>query len=264
MKDVLGDRMKRQYEDRTRFFLPRRTYTIIRLDGKAFHTLTRGMEKPFDPNFVRCMDKTALALCRKIQGAQLGFVQSDEISILMTDFDKHETEAWFDGNLQKIVSVSAGWASAHFTDNLVEQLFANIEWIADAPPSIPCFDARAFTIPDPVEVGNYFVWRQKDAMRNAISMVGQKYFSAKELHGKSGQFIIDMLGDGGIELHEYPEGCTRGRWVWQDDFVKEVEGGPNHGTVVNTTEWRCTAAPVFTDRLATLYEHIPLLKIWET
>ena len=111
MKDDLGTRMKTQYEQRTRTWLPRRTYTIIRLDGKAFHTFTRGMERPYDERFMNAMDYTAMHLCLDIQGAVMAYVQSDEISILLTDFDKITTDAWFDGQVQKIVSVSASMAS---------------------------------------------------------------------------------------------------------------------------------------------------------
>lgn len=111
----LGDRMKKQYEDRSRIYLQRRTYTIIRIDGKAFHTYTQGLERPFDSKFCRDMDKTAEFLCRNIQGAQFAFVQSDEISILLTDFETIATEAWFDANLQKMCSVSASLATASAT-----------------------------------------------------------------------------------------------------------------------------------------------------
>src|SRR6185369_1764528 len=98
--DALGDRMKSQYENRTRYYLPRRTYTIVRVDGKAFHTLTRGMEKPFDNHFANCMTGTCEYLFDEIGGSQLAYVQSDEISVLLTDFKEIDTQAWFDGNLQ--------------------------------------------------------------------------------------------------------------------------------------------------------------------
>src|SRR6185503_13990478 len=107
MNNSLGDRMKRQYEDRTRVMLPRRTYTIIRVDGKAFHTFTRHCEKPNDKALAHALDGAARRLCEEAQGAQLAYLQSDEISVLLTDFMLPTTDAWFDGNLQKIVSVSA-------------------------------------------------------------------------------------------------------------------------------------------------------------
>src|SRR5579859_3516902 len=102
MKDDLGDRMKSYYEDRTRISLPRRTFTIIRIDGKAFHTYTQGLKRPFDVELIEDMDLTTKFLCENIQGAKFAYVQSDEISIALTDFDKITTDAWFNGNLQKM------------------------------------------------------------------------------------------------------------------------------------------------------------------
>jgi tRNA(His) guanylyltransferase len=114
MKDQLGDRMKDFYEDRTRYKLARRTNTIIRIDGKAFHTYTKGLQRPFDQGLMEDMDKTTEYLCQNIQGAKFGYVQSDEISILITDYDDIDTHAWFDGNLQKMASIAASLATAKF------------------------------------------------------------------------------------------------------------------------------------------------------
>jgi len=113
-KDSLGDRMKGHYENRTRYLLPRRTYTVIRVDGKAFHAYTKGCDRPYDSMLSEDMDFTAVALCRQIEGAAIAYVQSDEISLLLTDFADNQTQAWFDGNLQKLVSLSAAIATAHF------------------------------------------------------------------------------------------------------------------------------------------------------
>lgn len=105
MNDALGDRMKKFYENITRIFLPRRTYTIIRVDGKAFHNYTNNLDEPFDYGFIDDMNDVARYLCKNIQGAKFAFVQSDEISVLITDFEKIGTSAWFDGNVQKMASV---------------------------------------------------------------------------------------------------------------------------------------------------------------
>ena len=114
MKDSLGDRIKGHYENRFRHHLPRRSYTILRVDGKAFHTYTRGCERPFDFALMEDMDFTAKAMCEQIQGCKLAYVQSDEISLVLTDFDTLQTDAWFDGNIQKMVSISAAIATAEF------------------------------------------------------------------------------------------------------------------------------------------------------
>jgi tRNA(His) guanylyltransferase len=195
MNDKLGSRMKSQYEMRSRTFLPRRTYTIIRLDGKAFHTFTRGMKRPYDENFIYAMDDTARFLCEEIQGCKMAYVQSDEISLLLTDFATITTDAWFDGQVQKMVSVAASMATGKF-NNLMLQLqdyAADIEGHDLENQKLAFFDARVFTIPDPVEVENYFICRQKDAMRNAVSMVAQSMFSHKELQGKSQRTMEEMI-----------------------------------------------------------------------
>jgi tRNA(His) 5'-end guanylyltransferase len=233
MKDELGDRMKGNYEDRTRFSLPRRTYTIIRVDGKAFHTLTKGMPKPFsalfkDNVFNGFMDKAAKALCKHIQGAQFAYVQSDEISVLLIDFEKTTTDAWFDGNIQKMASVAASIATAAFNKarliHLFERGFAmefpeiktlDGETIAKMIEIIKVgeFDARVFTIPDPIEVENYFIWRQKDATRNSVSMAAKSLYSTKELEGKSSSDKQDMIHAKGENWNDLPDGFKRGRLI---------------------------------------------------
>ena len=177
MTQSLGDRIKQNYENRNRTYLTRRIPVIMRLDGKAFHTLTRNCEKPFDDNFINCMENTAVYLLNNIQGAKCAFVQSDEISILITDFDRLNTDAWFGYSIQKMTSVSAAMASVTFTN----------EW-----GNIGLFDSRVFNIPKE-EVRNYFIWRQKDWTRNSIQMFARSYFSHKELYKKSTSDIHEML-----------------------------------------------------------------------
>src|SRR5580658_4331157 len=104
--DSLGDRLKSNYENRTRYSLPRRTYTVIRVDGKAFHSYTRGCVRPYDEALMSAMDAATMGLCESMQGVCLGYVQSDEISLLLADFADAKTEAWFDGCVQKIASIS--------------------------------------------------------------------------------------------------------------------------------------------------------------
>jgi len=110
-KDSLGDRMKSFYEDRFRLQLPRRTNILIRIDGKAFHTYTKGLNRPYDTDLMDDMNETTKFLCENIQGAKMGYVQSDEISILITDYDDIDTQGWFDYNLQKMCSISASLAT---------------------------------------------------------------------------------------------------------------------------------------------------------
>lgn len=203
MKDNIGDRMKEQYENRTRYFLPRRTYTIIRLDGKAFHTYTRHFERPFDKKFTQTMDETAEYLLNNIQGASLAYVQSDEISLLLTDFETIQTDAWFNGNIQKIVSVSAAMASSYFN------------YIIESKNNLALFDSRTFTIPDKTEVKNYFIWRQKDNIRNSIQMLAQSLYSHKELTGKTIQDQHDMIHEKNKNWAKEPDRFKNGNTLYK-------------------------------------------------
>jgi len=248
-KDALGDRMKSSYENRTRYFLPRRTYTVIRLDGRAFHTYTRGLDRPFDAGLMEHMGLTARFLCEQITGVALAYTQSDEISLVLTDFATPKTEAWFDGNLQKITSVSASLATAKFNEL--------------RPGKLAVFDSRAFTIPDPVEVGNYLVWRQQDATRNSISMAAQAYFSHKQLHGKSSNAMQEMLWAGhGVNWNDYDPRFKRGAIVYprvEVGAVRYVDKRTAETRVAEDVQrrvWTVEAAPIFT-RDAFLSEHIP-------
>ena len=200
--DNLGDRMKAFYEDRYRIFIPRRTNVLIRIDGKAFHTYTKGLKRPHDIGLSDDMDATTKYLCENIQGAKFGYVQSDEISILISDYKDITTDAWFDNNLQKMCSIAASMATAKF--NQLRLIRQGLEWKEKGydetlPPEniknmkLATFDARVFVIPEQEEVVNYFIWRQQDATRNSISMAAQSMFSHKTLHGKSSTEMQDMM-----------------------------------------------------------------------
>ena len=223
MKDELGKRMKENYENRTRIYLPRRTYTIIRLDGKAFGTFTKGLDVPFDRDFTWLMNTTAQFLCSEVQGAKLAYVQSDEISLLLTDFAEDGTQAWFDGNIQKITSVSASLATWFFNERMNAMIdnHSKTKFLgAKGGPKLALFDSRTFTISDPVEVENYFVWRQKDAIRNSISMLAQSLYSQKELNKKSQADMLGMIILRGKDWGALDGGYKRGRLVTS----KEVTG----------------------------------------
>jgi tRNA(His) guanylyltransferase len=267
MKDEIGDRMKAFYEDRTRFLLPRRTYTIIRIDGKAFHTYTRGLVQPFDQGLIEDMDATACYLCKNIQGAKFAFVQSDEISILLTDFDKIGTDAWFDGNIQKMVSVAAGLATAEF--NRLRLLRKFDTTIATAGTIMDLFkwatfDARIFTIPCDYEVENYFIWRQKDAVRNSISSVAQSFYSQKELEGKNGDQKQELIFQKGINWNDYSPKYKRGRFIFKQQFevVPDIKL-PNNVPPIDSfqpvirTRWVADECPTFTQDREFLLKYIP-------
>lgn len=235
-KDPLGQRMK-EYEATTRLTLPRRSYTIIRVDGKAFHTYTKGLERPFDDGLVEDMNTTAIALCKNIMGAEFAYVQSDEISVLINDFGSTGTQAWYGNNLQKMCSVSASIATDAFNRARLLRAFKEyddgvyqdddgalfyvsttnyLETIKTA-----LFDSRVFQIPQLVEVENYFIWRQKDAVRNSISSVAQSMYSHKELNGKSSKMQQEMIFQKGINWNDYDAGVKRGRLIVKEEYKLE-------------------------------------------
>ncbi len=181
---TLGDRMK-DYEKTSNFFLQRKIPVMGRLDGKAFHTLTRNLDRPFDEMFHRCMVGATKALCGKIQGCQVGYTQSDEITILLVDWQTKTTDAWFGYRLQKMCSVAASIASVAFNQAWEVENGSN-------PPAPAYFDARFWNIAKE-EVNNVFLWRQRDAEKNSISMLAQAHFSHKELHKKNSSDKQDML-----------------------------------------------------------------------
>ncbi len=210
-RDNLGDRMKR-YEDVTRYHVLRRTPVIIRLDGKAFHTFTKGLKHldptmdktPYSIKMHEVMTATTIALVHEIQNVQLAYTQSDEISLLLRDWDKHETEQWFDAGIQKMISVSAAIASVTFN------YFFNELRIPQSYSDLAKFDARVFNLPKE-EVTNYFIWRQQDASRNSVQMYGRHYFSHKQMHGKNNSQVQDMLmKEHGFNWNDAPTWSKRG------------------------------------------------------
>ena len=199
--DDLGKRMK-GYEQIPKISLMKRTPVAIRIDGKAFHTFTRGMKKPFDDILISSMQETTKYLCENIQGCVFGYTQSDEITLILTDYETFETSAWFDNEVQKLCSISASMATMKFNQIFSSKVYnhrvvSQEDWdyldiLYKAKNKGAMFDARCFNIPKE-EVTNLVYWRQLDATRNSIQMVGQANFSQKELHGKSCNYIQDML-----------------------------------------------------------------------
>lgn len=193
--DSLGDRIKLNYEGRAKTQLLRRTPVIIRVDGKAFHTYTRGCTKPFDQDLIDCMAGAARSVAEQMQGFKMAFIQSDEASFLLTDYDDITTEAWFDYKVQKMASVAASLMTAYFNQEVqIKRSYAEAHQMECSLKSgIPaCFDARCFNIPE-AEISNYFLWRAQDWARNSIQMLARANFSQAQLHGKNREGMHEML-----------------------------------------------------------------------
>jgi tRNA(His) 5'-end guanylyltransferase len=259
--DSLGDRMKSFYESIYNIAMPRRTNVIIRIDGKAFHTYTRGLKKPYDTGLNDDMDATTKYLCQNIQGCKCGYVQSDEISLLLTDYDRIETDAWFSNKIQKMASIAASMATSQFnklrTIRMLKESDINnainlIENMRQAE-----FDARVFVIPSKEEIVNYFIWRQQDATRNSISTLAQSYFSPKELHGKKTNDMQDMLMlEKNINWNNESVRFKRGGFIRKitsviDYKVLSFDVMANNevssrGTGTTRTEWQAVEIPIIT------------------
>lgn len=243
--DDLGIRMK-DYESRNQYFLQRRTPVAIRVDGKAFHTFTKGFEKPFDEVLGRAMRETMKYLCKNIQGCVLGYCQSDEITLILIDYKNLNSDAWFGYRTDKMCSIAASMATMAFNKFFYEAvqdwywedpLVTNLklpskenlkEIYTKALDKGAMFDARVFNIPKE-EVANLIYWRQLDATRNSIQMVGQANFSHNELQNKSCKVIQEMLFQKkDINWNDFPTHLKRGSCCVKVEFsttcAKTVDG----------------------------------------
>lgn len=265
VNDELGKRMKEFYEAVPKTRLVRRTPVAIRIDGKAFHTFTRGFEKPFDEVLGRAMRETMKYLCENIQGCVLGYTQSDEITLILIDYKKLISSAWFDYEVQKMCSIAAsmatmafnkafekevnGWKTKTFPTSYLGHLNAPItnddvkllNTYNEAINKGAMFDARVFNIPKE-EVANLIYWRQLDATRNSIQMVGQANFSHKELQNKSCNQIQDMLfQERDINWNDFPTHLKRGSCCVKTDvsvtFATENEDGSVTTGAVERPHW---------------------------
>lgn len=222
----LGDRMK-EYENVANYSLYSRTPIILRVDGRAFHTLTKGMEQPYDEKFITLMNYTTIEVFESLPDAVLGYVQSDEISIVLCPYANYETEPVFSARIQKICSVASSVATQAFIKTLYE---ANNEWSEKYINRNITFDCRCFNLQKD-EVLNYFLWRQQDCKRNSILSAAQKFLGKKNIHGlKTPELIDKMLADLNIDY-----------WTTIPDFVHygrscyRVEG---YGTKIDVLNFR--------------------------
>jgi tRNA(His) 5'-end guanylyltransferase len=223
--------MKR-YEMATR--LPDNTPLILRLDGRAFHTLTRQFEKPYDLNFIAMMDAVGTAVCESVQNCRLAYLQSDEISVLI--LNRIESSCWFDNQIQKICSISSSLAASVATKFAIERGFRFKEI---------CFDSRVNVYP-PKEVVNYFIWRQKDWERNSIQMLARSLYTHKQLNGKSQVEMHDMIFAKGQNWNDLPAILKRGRCVVKIKTTEEIHNQHFDGPVERSRWVVDQKIPIFT------------------
>lgn len=239
VNDELGKRMKR-YEAIPQISLMRRTPVAIRIDGKAFHTFTKHLNKPWDDIFQKSMQETMKYLCQNIQNCVFGYQQSDEITLILTDYETLTTDAWFGYEVQKLCSISASMATLKFNKAFADNAskWCNDFWEAwnrskeeadyfdtlnECVRKGAMFDARCFNIPKE-EVTNLVYWRQVDAVRNSIQSMGQAYFSHKQLMNKNTKEVRQMLEDNGTLWEDRPVAerrgvaCLKGEDGWYIDY----------------------------------------------
>lgn len=269
--DALGDRMK-GYENISRNYLTRRVPVIIRLDGKAFHTFTRGFQKPFDPVLMKAMQRTMQYLCENIQGCVFAYTQSDEITLVLTDYSTIKTDAWFGYNIQKMASIAASMATFAFSKNMADsisdfvyehslddQISPEFDSIASeelfetycyANYKGAFFDARVFSVPKD-EVTNCLIWRQQDATRNSIEAVGQANFSHNQLHKKNCNMIQEMLfQEKGINWNNLPTVCKRGACCYKVEKKEEMVNPRKADEIITVVRRRWEIdlePPIFTE-----------------
>lgn len=213
---TLGDRMK-GYEKADKRKLEPKTPVIIRLDGRAFHTYTKGFKKPYDTVIGNAMKYTTIKLCEEVQNVRLAYSQSDEITLFLADYGNKNTQQWFNGEVDKIVSLSASIATYYFNEYMEKN-----HWSKFPDKKKPAtFDSRSFNIPRH-EVTNNFVWRQQDGIRNSISGLAQVNYSEKELHRKSTAQMLSMLEDKKVNWDEMNTYKKRGFCVTKEYFILDA------------------------------------------
>ena len=225
--DDLGTRMKEFYENIPKTKLMRRCPVAMRIDGKAFHTFTAKLKKPFDYVLVKSMQDTMKALCENIQGCVLGYTQSDEITLILVDYQTFSTSAWFDNEVQKMCSIGASIATLYFNKAFTKYTLDEYEsgdkeyynTLAKCIERGAMFDCRVFNIPKE-EVCNLVYWRQLDASKNSVQMVARSLFSHKQLFGKSTSAMQDMMMEQyNVNWNDYPTELKRG-----SACIRDAEG----------------------------------------
>lgn len=213
MNDSLGDRIKR-YEAASKYTLPPRTCLIIRVDGRAFHTYTRGCERPFDQAIMDAMTQAMKRTAQEIMGFKLAYTQSDEATFMLTDFDRLTTQGWFGYDLNKIVSISASLFTAHFNQA--------------HKGGVAVFDSRVFTVPID-DAPNVFLWRQRDWERNSVHMLARSHFSHKQIVGLKRPQLHDLLMSEGVNWSNLSGREKNGTFLLRDGSMRSEKA--DYGTL---------------------------------
>ena len=271
----IGDRMK-TYENCYRIYFPRRSAVVVRIDGRAFHTYTKGFARPYDKVFAKAMWETSKQLCENVSGCKFSFTQSDEITLILTDYENINTEPWFGNNLQKIVSISASMATFFFKKNFEEAIRDEyLDWSTTGTVNdekekllnqhsqaynnkLCVFDARAFIIPRE-EIFNVLYWRQLDCKRNSIQLLGQANFSHNQLQNKNSDEIQEMLWqEKGINWAKEPEWFKNGVSIYKKPT--EVNNSSSDKPTIRNKWFIDLNTPIFTQDRDYIQKHFDFNK----
>lgn len=210
MPDSLGDRMKsyerRETEHRFMPFAP----VIARMDGRNFSNWTKGLERPFDKDLSQVMIEVTRRLVAET-GARIGYTQSDEITLVLL-VDEIAAKMMFDGKAQKLCSVLASMTTSFF---MLECMGRRDSELAMRALRGPQFDARVFQVPTRFEAANAVLWREIDCRKNAISMAARSTHEHRELQGKKGPEMVEMMLSKGVAFHSYPDFFKQGSFLQQ-------------------------------------------------
>jgi tRNA(His) guanylyltransferase len=212
--DGLGDRCKAFEMAEAGRRAMRGIPLLARLDGRAFHTFTRDLRRPYDPAMTTCMIETTRTLVHETQAA-VGYTQSDEITLAWFEATQSESDYAFDGRFQKLASVLAGLASARFCQLLVTHLPAKAG-------ELPHFDCRVWQVPTLDDAVDVFIWREDDATKNSVSMAASALYTDRELFGKDGAAKQDLLHARGVNWNDYPAAFKRGTYLGRRTVEREL------------------------------------------
>lgn len=202
--DAFGDKVKEFEAISAKETLDETLPMCVRIDGKAFHTYTRGLERPYDKRLSDAMISTMNFLLEKTD-ARLGYTQSDEISLVYFKMANNQ-QTYFGSRTQKLVSVLASMATAKFNAEVRKN-------IPEKEDIFAYFDCRVWNVPSLEDAADVFVWRQDDAIKNAVSMAASAYYSHNQLHGKNSSEKKSMLLDKGVKWDDFPEFFTTGTFA---------------------------------------------------
>ena len=264
-KDQLGDRMKGLENVESARRLNVKLPVYVRIDGRGFSKFTKDMKRPFDVRMSECMVETTRYLVDKTH-ARIGLTQSDEISLVyMASDEKEESDIFFNGRIQKIASVLAGMTTIAFVMEVLKR-----SDFAHYAERMPHFDARVFQLPDTMEAANAFLWRERDAKKNSVSMACRAHFSHRAMDFKSATEMIAMLAEKGVDFDDYPQFFKRGTWLRRERFEREFTAEelaripekhrPLPGTLVERSEVR----PLFIEDFGAVQNRVGVIFDGET